>query len=133
MPLRRAFLRRLRVLRALFLLGQANAPVRVFVDLPALLHFSRELHQRAAARVAQVERRRDFAQALRLAGPREMRHDSASVTGARGSSWRGMETAIVCALRAKREGWAEESLVTLCLIRKHRCTASGGFLACKIE
>ena len=29
---------------------------------------------------------------------------SASVTGARGSSWRGMEAAIVCALQAKREG-----------------------------
>ena len=53
-PLRRAFLRRLRVLRALFFFRQANAPVRVFVNFPALLHFSRELHQRAASRMAQV-------------------------------------------------------------------------------
>jgi hypothetical protein len=43
-PLRGAFLWWLRVLRALFFLGQGNTPVRVFVDFTALLHFSRKLH-----------------------------------------------------------------------------------------
>ena len=72
-PLRRGFLRRLRILRALFLFGQADAPVRVFVNLPALLHFSRELHQRAAPRVAQAR------------APRRFRADSAVCGSARGA------------------------------------------------
>ena len=73
--LRRAFLRRLREMRALFFFRQTNAPVGVFVNFPVLLQFSRELHQRAASRMAQTERRRDFAKVLWLAGSREMCDD----------------------------------------------------------
>ena len=68
-------LRRLRILGALFLFWQSNSPVRVFVNFPVLLHFSRELYQGAAARMTQAERGRNFAQALRLAGPCEVRYD----------------------------------------------------------
>jgi len=66
---------RLGKVRALFFFWQADSPVRVFVNLATLLHLSRELHERAPPRVAQFQCRRDLAQALRPAGPREMRYD----------------------------------------------------------
>jgi hypothetical protein len=54
-------------LSALFFFRQANAPVRVFDNLPAHLHFSREFYERAASRLAQPERRRDLTKTLRPA------------------------------------------------------------------
>jgi len=74
------------------------------VNLSVLLHFSRQLHQRAPPRVAQTQRRRDFAQALRPAGFREMRQDLSIGDRLAGLvvCWHG--NGIVCALPAKREG-----------------------------
>jgi hypothetical protein len=97
-------LRWLRELRALFFLGQADAPIRVFVNFSVLLHFSGELHQGAAPRVSQAERRRDFAQILRPAGLREVREDFGfgDRFAGLGLAWHG--NGIVCALPAKREG-----------------------------
>jgi hypothetical protein len=63
------------MLRRLLLRWQGDSSVRIFVDFAALFHFSREFYKRAAAGVAQAERRGDFAKALRLAGTGQMRQD----------------------------------------------------------
>src|ERR1700752_3514466 len=57
------------------LLGQGDAAIRVLMNVAALLQFSCEFNQRAASRVAQAQRRGNFAKALRPAGSREVRHD----------------------------------------------------------
>jgi hypothetical protein len=62
-------------LRALLFLGQANSSVWIFVDFAAPLHFSRELNERPAGGVAQAKRRGDFTEALRPAGPGQMRQN----------------------------------------------------------
>jgi hypothetical protein len=61
--------------RALFLLGQANSAIRIFVNVAAFFHFSCELHERPASGMAQIQRRGDFTEALRLARPGQVGED----------------------------------------------------------
>jgi hypothetical protein len=99
MPLLRPFLRRRSKyrtsfrapLRALLFFGQADSAVWILVDIAPLFHFSRQLQESPAGGMAQIKRRGDFTEALRLAGTGQLGKDIGFGNGCAGltRAWHG--------------------------------------------
>ena len=63
------------ILGAGFFSRQTDSAVGIFVNIPAPLHLSGKLYQRAPPGMAQAKRRGDFAKTLRLSRAGKMRED----------------------------------------------------------
>jgi hypothetical protein len=64
-----------RILGTGFFSGQTDSAVGIFMNIPAPLHLSRKLYQRAPPGMAQTKRRCDFAKTLGLSRAGKMRED----------------------------------------------------------
>src|SRR5258708_28117007 len=108
LTLLRALLHRRGILGTLLLFWQADSAVGIFVNIAALFHFSRELHERPPRGMAQIKRCGNLSKALRLAGTGQLREDVGFGDGrARFSrAWHGWS--IVCKSACKR--WSCEKI-----------------------